>query len=219
MPGRLIQDAEAGVLFAPFGLAANDQRFGDFRPRFNAAPGQKVPVICRKGGGQTALEFMLWGMSSRSGPGGPQPFARCEGIAEGRTSAGLRCIVPITGWYEWVGERSPKRIYCVRPSDGATLALAAIYADEPGGAEFSVVTCEPNADIAPLHHRMGVFLEAAGRDAWLDPATPADALSPLLQPYPAGRFRHFEVGPWVSKATNEGPRCIEPIKTGKDLFR
>ena len=53
-------------------------------------------------------------MNSRGGWRGAQPFARCEDIIKGKTEVTGRCIVPITGWYEWVGERSVKRVYCVQ---------------------------------------------------------------------------------------------------------
>lgn len=216
MPGRLIQDAaSAADLFGPFGALP-----AAWKPRFNVAPGQKVVVVHQPAGARVA-EVMLWGMVARGGRYGPQKFARSERLADMKSFEAHRCVVPMTGWYEWV--ESPdksKRVYCIRPVDEKPLALAGIYSDEPEGPEFAVATCEPNADIKPLHHRMGVFLESSDVDTWLDSKAGNGDLKALLRQWPEGRFRHFEVSSFVSSPRNEGPKCVEPLASpSAGMFR
>lgn len=76
----------------------------------------------------------------------------------------------------------------LRARDGEPLCFAGLWERCTVEGEvwetYSVVTTEPNATVRPLHHRMPVILAAAAWDGWLDPATPAAALQPLLQPAP-----------------------------------
>jgi putative SOS response-associated peptidase YedK len=46
---------------------------------------------------------------------------------------------------------------------------------------------------------------------WLDPTASADALRALFVPYASEGMEATPVGPWVSNARNEGPRCLEPM--------
>lgn len=214
MPGRLIQDcASAAEFFGSFGVDDGGLP-AEWKARFNVSPGQKVFVV-RRVGAITMAEPMSWGMVLRSGNYGPQKFARSERLAQMRSFERLRCVVPMTGWYEWLPTEKGKKVYCLRPVDGRPLALAGIFDDEPEGPAFGVVTCAPNADVAPLHDRMGVFLDPEGVQTWLDPGASPTALRALLRQWPAGRFRHFEVSSYVSNTRNEGPHCIEPLGEDK----
>ena len=53
--------------------------------------------------------------------------------------------------------------------------------------QVATVTCEPNEDIRPIHHRMGVLLDPPQFDAWLTGAEAQAAT--LMRPYPDGLLR------------------------------
>ena len=60
------------------------------------------------------------------------------------------------------------RFYVATDADGGLMAFAAISDvwTAPGGrrlAQVATVTCEPNVDVKPIHHRMGVILSRAGQ--------------------------------------------------------
>lgn len=208
MPGRIIQDCGAAELFAPFGVC--DLR-ADWRPRFNVGPGQGVHIIALRDGDPRALR-MRWGIPAKQrGIGGAHHFARSETVRDKQpfrdAIASRRCIVPITGWYEWP---EPKRVHCVRPADGKPLALAGVYM-LAGEDTFLILTIEPNNFVKPLHHRMGVFLRHEDVPAWLDPSTPEAAVTAMLRQAPDEWFTDYRVSTRANRLRNDDAKCIASL--------
>lgn len=208
MPGRVIQDCSAEALFAPFGVADLP---ADWRPRYNVGPGQGVHVIAVRDGAPRALR-MRWGIPAKQrGIGGAHHFARSESVRDKNpfrdAIATRRCIVPITGWYEWP---EPKRVHCVRPAAGQPLALAGVYL-VAGEDTFVILTCEPNSFVKPLHHRMGVFLRHQDVPAWLDASTPEAAITAMLRQAPDDWFTEYRVSTRASRLRNDDERCVAPL--------
>ena len=96
------------------------------------------------------------------------------------------------------------------------MALAAIWEhfESPGGEvieSLAVLTCEANALVAPVHHRMPVVVFPEDDARWLDPALEdRRALADILAPRQWPGYRAWKVGPRVNSAGNEGPDLIEP---------
>jgi putative SOS response-associated peptidase YedK len=59
-----------------------------------------------------------------------------------------RCVVPVSGFYEWRREGDRKEPYHVVRSDGAPLLLAGIYAERRDLNSVAVLTCAPNERMA-----------------------------------------------------------------------
>jgi len=101
-----------------------------------------------------------------------------------------RCVVAVTGYYEWSGEpRRKVRHLFERPGPGI-IRLAGLWVPgrsaEPG--TFALMTCEPNAVARAVHDRMPVILESDDAlTRWLSPAElgPGE-LSDLLVPCSEG---------------------------------
>ena len=52
-------------------------------------------------------------------------------------------------------------------------------------ATCTIITCAPNAVMAPIHNRMPVILLPEDEDVWLDPdMTEVEAITSYLRPYP-----------------------------------
>ena len=62
----------------------------------------------------------------------------------------------------------------------------------------------------PLHERRPGIVGAEVDALWLDLSASADSLRSLFVPYASEGMEAVPVGPWVSNAPNEGPRCLEP---------
>jgi putative SOS response-associated peptidase YedK len=76
---------------------------------------------------------------------------------------------------------------------------------------LTVLTCEPNAKIRELHHRMGCILAPADYDAWLDPKNEdLPALKAMLRPCPGDWLTHYTVSNIVSDPRNKNASCIKP---------
>jgi putative SOS response-associated peptidase YedK len=124
-------------------------------------------------------------------------------------------LIPASGFYEWqktgAGRKQP---YFIRPRSGL-FAFAGLWErwHDPHGETVetcTILTTAANAVMRPLHERMPVILDPASDGVWLDRSASADALRALFAPYASEGMEAIAVGPWVSNARNEGPRCLEP---------
>ncbi len=193
MPGRFFLTASAAELARAFDARAD--ALADSAPRLDAAPGEPVLAVIADGGRR--LVAMRWGlipMGRTNARGRPVletiVNARSETLFAKSAYADLRrCLMPVSGWYEWTGERRRKTRWRIRAPAGPILAFAAVWDrwQAPGGAEvasLATVTCAPNPDVAAVHDRMPVILAPDAWPLWLG-ETQGDP-APLMQPLPAG---------------------------------
>jgi putative SOS response-associated peptidase YedK len=158
-------------------------RFGgataDAVPRYNIAPSQ--PVLATRNDGRNDVETMTWGFGAKL------INARAETITEKPAFRDAlrqrRCVIFADGFYEW-RDRTPIRFTL---EDERPFAFAGLWQSEPGGTiACTIVTCEANATVRPVHHRMPVILANGDLEPWLTTGNgDTGALLPLLRPYPA----------------------------------
>lgn len=110
---------------------------------------------------------------------------RSEGRRFSNGPAGGRCLVPVSGFYEFTGTKYPKTRWVLRGVDQPFVALAAIWRAGADGAPdaFSLLTAEPGPDVAPYHDRGVIPLPPERWADWLFDRRPAVE---LLAPPPAG---------------------------------
>ncbi len=190
MPGRYFLIRPIEEVAAAAGAGIGD--VADQVSRHNIAPGEDV-VVLRDG----VLSLMRWGIlpvARKNARGRPVMEtiinARSETVFDKSAFEGVgRCVVPADGWYEWTGERRKKTAWRLHPKDRGLLWFAAICDtwSGPGGIslnQVATVTCAPNEDVEPIHHRMGVLLHRDDLSVWLDGTV--EAASALMKPYPEG---------------------------------
>lgn len=107
-----------------------------------------------------------------------------------------RCLVPATAWWEWRCDPDGKRPYAHRAAGDAPLWFAGLWTRAGDAGRFVIVTTAASAGIAHVHDRMPVVLDDAGRDRWLDPATPIDDLLAVCAPAPAAAIVCHPVQPF-----------------------
>lgn len=101
-----------------------------------------------------------------------------------------RCLVPVSGFYEWQKDAAGKsHRYRFAPAGGGLWALAGLWSSwrSPEGEKvgsFTIITTRPNGVVAPIHDRMPVVLPEAGHAAWLSPASDPATLERWLAPCP-----------------------------------
>ena len=195
MPGRFFftdpMSSLAGALGVDAGVVSNEPA------RANIAPGQEIVVY------DGSLRRMRWGIvpvgrvNARGRPVMEQIInARSETVFDKTAFDGVgRAVIPVNGWYEWTGEKRRKTAWRIAPKDGGFLFFAAITDvwTAPGGLEVpqvAAVTCAPNADVAPIHHRMGVLLAPDQLGVWM--GDDLSAAKALMVPWPVGRLAIME---------------------------
>lgn len=190
MPGRFFLTTPMTQVAERLGVPVSD--LTDEPPRRNIQPGQEIAVLTEHG-----LSRMRWGMipvgrvNARGRPVMETIInARSETVFDKSAFDGVgRAIIPVDGWYEWTGEKRRKTAWRLSPKGGGLLFFAAITDvwNAPGGLEVpqvAAVTCAPNADVEPIHHRMGVILAQCDVGTWLSGSE--DEARALMRPLPEG---------------------------------
>lgn len=208
----------------------------DLPMRYNVAPMQHAPVVRAVDAGHRssrAVSMLQWGLvpSWAKDPaiGGSLINARSETAATKpafRSSFGRRrCIVPVSGFYEWLGPKGTKgrQPFYVSPRSstapddgGDILAFAGLWEAwlRPEGEpleSFVILTTDANEWMRPLHDRMPVILAAADFDPWLDPSSTADRLGGLLHPAREDLLQRWPVSTLVNRPGRDDPSMIESI--------
>jgi putative SOS response-associated peptidase YedK len=153
----------------------------NFQPRYNICPTDMIDVVVR-GGDHRALAPMRWGLI----PGWwKKPLremrmatfnARSESIAEKpmfRDSfQKRRCLIPASGYYEWLATPSGKQPYYFSRRDGQVITFAGLQDGwtDPDSKErirsCSIVITNANKLASDIHDRMPVILEAEDFELW-----------------------------------------------------
>lgn len=190
--------------------------------RYNIPPTTAVPVIRRADDGKREMVPLMWDFrphwkKADEKSGRPQQNARAESIKEGKPMfkkafLSRRCIVPASGYFEW--RPSDKQPFYIKRKDGNPMAFAGIWE----GDTMATLTTTPNAECAPIHHRMPVILEPVHFGRYLDPAPLTDGERDLLLgPSPDGTLEYWEVSKAVGSVRNQGPELILPIPSDYPL--
>ena len=190
-------------------------------PRYNICPTQTVVVVTPGQGGRR-LRPMRWGFVPhwyKTPTDGPLLInARAETIAEKPAFRAAvrerRCLIPVTGFYEWTKDEGGNRLpwYFVR-QDGAPLVFAGIWQDWGKDEEVlptcAIVTTGASDWMQATHHREPVQLAPSDWARWLGET--GDKAAPLMRPAPEGTYDRWRVDPRVNSNRAEGPGLTEPL--------
>lgn len=195
-----------------------------FSPTYNAAPTQELPVYRIGPQGRRELKLMRWGLIpywAKNTVGGAKMInLRADTVVEKPAFHPVlsrrRCLVPMSGFYEWRKGGGRKVPYFIHPLNTEVFAAAGLHEYWPGKEgdkpieSFTIITTEANERVRQLHDRMPVLLHEDDYEAWLDPGNRnVSALGKLLKPFPAEEMRAYPVGPRVNNAKNDGADLIE----------
>ena len=192
----------------------------DLAPRYNVAPGQVMPVVVQKDG-ENSLEMMklglipYWAKDPRIV--NKMINARAETILEKpsfrKPLQSKRCLVPVSGFYEWQDTGEGKVPYHIYLKDEPLFALAGLYDTwvDPDGQQldtYTIVTTSANSFMEKLHHRMPVILPQDMEDVWLDGATPLSGLVNLMAPFEPRKMAATPVSERVNNVRNDDPSLL-----------
>ncbi len=219
MCGRATNEQEARRIAERMGLDIGDSEL--WTPSYNIAPTQPIPVagLCD---GRRVLRVMRWGLVPRWAKDTKIAAqcinARSETIAERPAFRDAfkrrRCLVLVTGWYEWALRDGVKVPHWFHAPGGELLALAGLWEswrDPATGEELrtcTIATCAPNAMAAQVHDRMPVVLDEAGAEHWLAPDAESAVLHHLLHPCAEAVLEVWPVDRRVGSVRQNGPALI-----------
>ena len=128
-----------------------------------------------------------------------------------------RCVVPITGFYEWVNRNGQKQPYMVHSPENHGLLLAGLWdcwhdpETEDPLESFTILTTNVVPALKFLHHRQPVMLDQSSAREWMNGKTEMDRLRGLLQPNLPYRIYASQVSTYVNNMRNHGPECTEVV--------
>jgi putative SOS response-associated peptidase YedK len=188
----------------------------EMQPSWNVAPSQTTPVCRLDAEGARELVTMKWGFTPAwSKDGKPGPInARSETVAANglfrRAFASRRCIVPISGFYEWHTIGGTKQPFYLRLTSLEPMPLAGIWERWGAGPDardtFAILTTSPNPLVEAIHDRMPVILHPGAVREWLGASDPGAA---LRMPFPAEIMEMFPVSPRVNSPQNNDASLCE----------
>lgn len=222
MCGRFTQMTEVKKVAESFGISLN--REYPFKPRYNIAPSQGVPVILKKR--ELTIEIMQWGLvpswSKDPSIGQRMINARAETVSEKPSFRGPlkngRCLIYTDGFYEWKKEGHVKQPYFVRMKSQKPFLLGGLSSHWAGsdGAEilsFTILTTTPNDLMAPIHNRMPVILKKSSALEWMDHSTyDKSRLLTLLNAFASDEMEAFPVATIVNSPAHDSPDCVRKLE-------
>ncbi len=198
----------------------------NMQPSFNVCPTDPVDTVVAREGKRELVQ-MRWGLvpfwwskplkelrlatfNARVETVETKPFFR-EPFRK------RRCLMPMSGYYEWQDTAAGKQPWYFTARDGAPLLTAAGLWDQWHNKETgerikscTMIITQPNDFIAEVHDRMPVLLKPEQFDHWLSGAMGVDELKPAPNDY----LQRWPVSKRVnsSKADKDDPSLIEPTK-------
>ena len=197
---------------------------GGLQPNYNMAPTQDGLVITDAKPNQ--LSEFRWGLvpfwAKDLKIGARMINARREGI-EDKSSfrkpiRERRCLVIGDSFYEWQRKDGKKQPFRIMPTGEQLLVMAGIWESwtpKEGGDTvytYSVITGEPNAEMAPIHDRMPMLLLDEERQSqWLDPQAELPQILSLLETPPDGTLKTYPISAKVGNVRNNGEELHQAI--------
>ncbi|MCK8494340.1 SOS response-associated peptidase [Spirosoma sp. RP8] len=142
--------------------------------------------------------------------------ARSESIYEkpsfrGAAQSGKRCLIPVTGFYEWHTLGSKKIPFYITTKDQKIASIAGLWDEwpDPETGElyptYTLLTTEANPLLAAIHNskkRMPCVLTPDEEHAWLhENLTEKEVLALLAKPYPASQMHSYSISKRITSRT------------------
>lgn len=192
----------------------------DFKPRYNIAPTQLVPVITSQS--PKGFSFFYWGITPDFGQNKPVAQklinAKAESVNEKISFKSSfekrRCLIPADGFYEWkkLGKKTkiPYRFTLIEDELFAFAGIWEEYETVNGEIQhtFLILTTSSNEVVSEIHDRMPVILNREMEKKWLDNYTSESELLAMLKPYPSEQMLSYTVSPSVNSVQNDVPSII-----------
>lgn len=221
MCGRFSITASATQLISAFGITRDTGVLAGLPPRYNVAPTQIIPAV-RMVDRERSACLLRWGLIPSWAKTRDLSYsminARAETVAEKPAYRNAfrhrRCLIPVTGFYEWQ-QRDGKQPYNIAIAEDRPFALAGLWEHWEGDAvtveSCTIVVTEANDQMRPIHERMPVILDSADFDLWLDPeVSDRTRLLDLLRPW-RGRLHITPVSKHVNNPQHDDAACLASV--------
>jgi putative SOS response-associated peptidase YedK len=193
-----------------------------YKPRWNLAPTNLHWIVRHGDSGTRELEPAHWGLVNFWAKDlkrqAQQINARVEDIekkpAYREAYKKRHCLVPVDGFYEWVGPAKKRMPIWFHRADDGVMLLAGLWEDwknkDTGDRRrtFTILTRDAKGINANYHDRMPVIVPPAYQETWLTTAEGAEP--PAWPDFIEKELLATEVDPRVNSVKNDDPSVLQP---------
>lgn len=186
----------------------------DFQPRYNAAPGQMLPVILNNE--TNKIIYAKWGLlppwlEEKRNAG--LINSRAETLLEKPTfskSFQTRCCLVIAdGFYEWQKIKGNKNPFYFSLNNHHLFAFAGIWENNKNNIPtFSIITAPAAKMLAAIHDRMPVILNKDQEQIWLRPSDNLIIIQKLLLTDRTNEMQMWPVNKEINSPKIDKPELI-----------
>jgi putative SOS response-associated peptidase YedK len=234
MCGRFAMDKETDELIREFVISEGFANIGSWRPAWNLAPTDPVPIVIESVKGDDGpvrrLELAQWWLTPTWSKvlklKAPMFNARAETAASKASFkasvASKRAVIPATGYYEWRTDADGTKTPYFIQLPGEIIGMAALYSwwADPSKTNddesrwhltATILTSDAVDQLVGIHDRNPVPLPRDWWDHWLDPTIVGDqdlldeAVRAAL---PLAETLEFHE---VAPVKGDGPELIAPL--------
>lgn len=186
--------------------------------RYNIAPTAMVPVFTVEG-----WREMRWGLVPAWSKEPKSKYATFNARAESITEKPLfrdawqgarRCLIPVTGYYEWKVVDTNKEAFFVTSKLNEPLVLAGLWErwskDELELYSCTIITTVALGEMSELHQRMPVSFEPDQGRSWLWGSM--SEAQDLLQKSSLDKIYFYRVSADVGNPRHQGKSLIKPLE-------
>lgn len=188
----------------------------ELNDRYNIAPTAMVPVFTRDG-----WRKMRWGLVPPWSKEAKTKYATFNARVESFVHKPAfraawredrRCLIPVSGYYEWVKENDGKVPYYIHSRQDEPLVFAGLWekwlGEEKELLSCTIITSEAEGDLVALHQRMPVMIKPEQAEDWLRGGK-SEALAVLEKPA-FDNMRFHPVAHGVGNPRNQGRSLVVP---------
>ena len=208
-------------------LLVDEWQVEDYAPSYNIAPTQNSLVMTQEKG-SNIIKNMKWGLipkwSKDESSGSKMINARFETITTKPSFKNLiyqnRCVVLCDGYYEWKQDGINKSPYFIQRKDRTLILLAGLWTVWKSSSNYvftyTILTTNPQEDIAHIHNRMPVVLNKPKMEMWINLDNDYFEIKKELACF-EHELDHHQVSNFVNSPSNNSRKCIAPFKTPSNL--
>jgi putative SOS response-associated peptidase YedK len=190
---------------------------------FNAAPTETIQVLRLDEVGSPELVPMRWWLTPHWSKGPTTKYAMFNAKSETAAKSPAfrdpfrkrRCVVPVSGFYEWTRLNNQKVPYLLKPHEDTGLLLAGLW-DRWRNPEtdellesFTVLTVPASPAMEQVHKRQPLMLSVEDARSWMDPGN--GEFQNLISSELPVDIDAVPVSTYVNNARNKDDRCMDPI--------
>ena len=143
----------------------------EYKTNYNISPQTTVPAIINN-----ELLNTIWGYFptwlKEQDNSRPLFNSRYESLLEKKTFTSAfknnRCLIPLSGWYEWRTENESRQPYFFHNKDNLQIFTAGLFWKRSNGdIETSIITTEAVSPLDTIHNRSPLILNTSQIESWL----------------------------------------------------